>query len=176
KAFFKVLKKYPNYTLNLYGKAKNYNQEIRYKKMISDLKIEKNVIMHSYKLRDEMTEILRKADIFVFTRPSSMQATFGFSTKLGEYLAAGKPVLATRVGEIEIYLKDRINAFICDPNVESIANKLSEIIEDSFFASKVAEEGRLCAIENFNNKTETKKAIAHLQEIYNETCRKRPLL
>ena len=172
KAVSKVFKIHPDYTLNLYGNAVDNAQEYRYKKMISELNIEKNVIMHGYKIRDEMTCILLKSGILVFTRPSSLQAAYGFSTKLGEYLAAGKPVLATRVGEIEVYLKDRINAFICDPNVESIANKLCEIIEDSFFASKVAEEGRLCAIEHFNNKTETKKAIAHLQEIYNETCRR----
>ena len=172
RAVSRVIKIYPNYTLHLYGNAMDDAQENRYKRMISELNVEKTVIMHGYKIRDEMTDIFLKAGILVFTRPSSLQAAYGFSTKLGEYLAAGKPVLATRVGEIEAYLKDRKNAFICNPNEESIANKLCEIIEDSFFASKVAEEGRLCAIEHFNNKTETKKAIAHLHDICNETFRR----
>lgn len=165
RAFFKVLKRHPNYTLNLYGKAIDDSQESRYKKMISDLKIDKNIIIHGYKIRDEMTKILLKADIFVFTRPSSLQATYGFSTKLGEYLATGKPVVATRVGEIEGFLKDRKNAFICDPNEDSIASKICEIIEDYVFALRVAEEGRLCALKHFNNKIETKKVINQIQDL-----------
>jgi glycosyltransferase involved in cell wall biosynthesis len=171
RAFSKVLKLNPNYNLNLYGNATDDAYESYLIKMIFDLKIQKNVIMHGYKIRDEMTEILRKADILVFTRPLSLQATYGFSTKLGEYLAAGKPVVATRIGEIENYLKDRKNAFICDPNEDSIANKICEIIEDYSFASRVAEEGRQCALEHFNNKEETKKAIARLQDIHNKTIR-----
>lgn len=172
RGFSKVCKIHPDYTLNLYGKATDEAQESRYKKMIFELKIEKNVKMHGYKSRDEMTEILPKADILVFTRPESLQATYGFSTKLGEYLAAGKPIVVTRVGEIEKYLKDRNNAFICDPNEDSIANKICEIIDDYSFAMSVAEEGKLCALEHFNNKNETKKIIARLQDIHNITIGK----
>ncbi|MBN1183557.1 MAG: glycosyltransferase [Bacteroidales bacterium] len=165
RAFSRINKKHPDYTLNLYGKANNQNQEIYYKAMIADLGLEKSVIMHGYKSRDEMTEIFLKAGILVFTRPSSLQATYGFSTKLGEYLASGKPVLVTRVGEIEKYLKDRINAFICDPNDESIVIKLMEIIEDNDFAIRVGKEGRKCALEHFNNKVETKRVLTHIQNI-----------
>lgn len=165
RAFAKVLNKYPGYTLNLYGKASN-EQEIRYRKQISDLKIEEKVILQGYKMRHEMTEILLKAKLFVLTRPPSLQASYGFSTKLGEYLATGKPVVATRVGEIDNFLKDRVNAFICDSNIDSIADKICEIIEDYDFALKVGEEGRKCSLNYFNNKTETKSIIEQIQYIY----------
>lgn len=165
RAFAKVLNKYPGYTLNLYGQASN-EQEIRYRKQISDLKIEEKVIIQGYKMRNEMTEILLKAKLFVLTRPPSLQASYGFSTKLGEYLATGKPVVATRVGEIDNFLKDRVNAFICDSNIDSIADKICEIIEDYDFALKVGEEGRKCSLNYFNNKTETKSIIEQIQYIY----------
>lgn len=167
-AFSKVLIKYPDYTLNLYGKAPHDGQENLYKKMISALQMERNVLLHGYKTRDEMTKIFIQGKIFVFSRPHSMQADFGFSTKLGEYLATGKPVVATSVGEVNRFLEDKKNSFICNPDVNSITEKICEIIEDYDFALKVGEEGRKCVFENFNNKTETEKFIEQIQVLYSE--------
>lgn len=167
RAFHKVLKTHPGYTLNLYGKASGEQMENYYESMISDLKIENNVILHGYKNRDEMTEILLGAKLFVFSRPPSLQATYGFSTKLGEYLATGKPVVATRIGEIEVFLKDRHNAFLCDPDVDSISDTICEVLDDYDFALKIGKEGRNCSFEYFNNKTETSKVMEQIQSIYN---------
>ena len=166
RAFHKVLETNPGYTLLLYGKASDKQQEDYYKSMIADLKVENNVLLMGYKIRDEMTKVFLCAKLFVFSRPPSLQATYGFSTKLGEYLATGKPVVATRVGEIEVYLKDKLNAFLCDPNVDSLSDKICEILDDYEFAMKVGEEGRKCSFENFNNITETRKILDQMQTIY----------
>lgn len=166
KAFHKVLETHPGYTLLLYGKASGAQQEDYYKSMISELKIENGVILKGYKIRDEMTKVFLGAKLFVFSRPPSLQATYGFSTKLGEYLATGKPVVATRIGEIEVFLKDRQNAFLCDPNIESLSDKICEILDDYKFALKIGAEGRNCSFENFNNKTETRKVLEQMQTIY----------
>jgi len=167
RAFRKIHKSYPEYTLNLYGKAPDEQQEIYLKNMISDLKIENNVLLKGYKSRDEMTEIFLGAKLFVFSRPPSLQATYGFSTKLGEYLATGKPVVVTRVGEIEMFLRDRQNAFLCDPDIDSLSDKICEILDNYDFALKIGNEGRNCSFEYFNNITETRKVIEQIQIIYN---------
>ncbi len=172
RAFHEVLKTHPGYTLNLYGKAVDEQQENFYKSLISDLKIEHNVILQGYKIRDEMTDVFLDAKLFVFSRPPSLQATYGFSTKLGEYLATGKPVAATRIGEIEVFLKDRHNAFLCDPDIDSIAETICEILDDYDFALKIGKEGRNCSFEHFNNKTETRKVMEQIQSIYNLTYSK----
>jgi glycosyltransferase involved in cell wall biosynthesis len=107
---------------------------------------------------------MSRATMLVFTRPSSLQADYGFSTKLGEYLATGRPVIATRTGEVEKYLKDGQNAFICDPNENSIAEKICAISENYSLALKVGEEGRQCALRYFNNKIIALNAIEQVQQ------------
>lgn len=166
RAFSLVNRVHPDFRLNLYGKANDEVTESNIRRMISELGLGENVFLHGYKNRGEMTEILENADFFVFTRPVSLQATYGFSTKLGEYLAAGKPVLATKVGEFEKYLHHRKNAFLCDCNENSISETMREIIEDQDFAKKVGNMGRVCALEYFNNISETKKAMEQVSLLF----------
>ncbi len=165
-AFAKVMGRHPDYKLHLYGKSNDQYHDDQIKKLISEQKIDNAVKLHGYKTRDELVRILQEADILVFTRPPSLQATYGFSTKLGEYLATGKPVIVTRVGEVESYLKDRENAFLCDPNEAAIADKIFEIIGDYDFALKVGARSRISVMKHFNNKLETKKIIHNLQQTY----------
>lgn len=106
-----------------------------------------------------MTVALCNARLFVFSRPSSLQAQFGFSTKLGEYLATGKPVIVSNVGEVSKYLTDGINAFFCKSDPESIALKIDEIQENYAQALRIGEEGRNKAMLCFNNKSEVRKLI-----------------
>ena len=162
-AFSKVLKKYPDYKLDLYGKPVDHSQECHINALISDLNIGHNVILHGYKTRDELIRILLEADILIFTRPPSLQATYGFSTKLGEYLATGKPVVTTRVGEIEMYLTDELNAFICESEIDAVADKILKITENYDFGLKVGSEGRMSVMKHFNNKLEAKKIIDHVR-------------
>jgi glycosyltransferase involved in cell wall biosynthesis len=165
-AFARILEKFPDFKLDLYGKPVDSNQECHIKKMISELEIAGSVNLHGYKTRNELIEILFQAHILIFTRPPSLQATFGFSTKLGEYLATGKPVVTTSVGEIERYLTDRFNAFVCEPKANSIADKIFEVINDYNFALTVGSRGRMCALECFNNKIETRKIIDQVQAAF----------
>ncbi|MBN1181896.1 MAG: glycosyltransferase family 4 protein [Bacteroidales bacterium] len=166
-AFAKVLARYPDYKLNLYGQSKDQYHDDQIKRLILAKKFKNNLTLHGYKTRDELVSILKDAGIFVFTRPPSLQATYGFSTKLGEYLATGKPVIVTRVGEVERYLTDRENAFLCDPNETSVAEKIFEIIGDYTYAMKVGSRGRMCVLKHFNNKLEARKIIDTIQLNYN---------
>jgi glycosyltransferase involved in cell wall biosynthesis len=162
-AFSKVLKKYPDYKLNLYGKPVDQAQEYHIIDLISKLNIRDNVILHGYLTRDELIGILLEADILMFTRPPSLQATYGFSTKLGEYLATGKPVVTTKVGEIDMFLTDELNAFVCESEIDSVAEKICKITENYEFGLKVGSQGRICVMEHFNNKIEAKNIIDYVR-------------
>lgn len=164
-AFAMVIKIYPAYKLHMYGKSNEPNQNEQIKNLIKDHKLENDVTLHGYRTRDDLVKILQEADILVFTRPPSIQATYGFSTKLGEYLATGKPVIVTKVGEVVKYLADGRNAFLCDPNEASIAAKIFEIIRDYQHALEVGISGRICVEEHFNNKSEARKIVESLQQM-----------
>jgi len=159
RAFAQAFKKYNNMTLNIYGKAKDKDKIKQYEELIDNLGVENNITINSYKKRDEVTKILLNADILIFPRPYSLQASFGFSTKLGEYLATGNPVIATDVGEVPNYLKYKENAFLCKPTEESLKKKILEIKENPKLAIEVGNRGRITAETFFNNKVESKKII-----------------
>jgi len=103
----------------------------------------------------------------VLPRPDSLQAQHGFPTKLGEYLATGNPTLVTSVGEIPDYLTDNLNCYMAVPgNVESLKNKLLEIIENYQKAKKVGLQGRKTAEIYFNNIEQTKKIITTVEKYF----------
>ena len=163
RAFSAIATRYPELTLDLYGKAFDPDEEAHYRNLIVTLELGNKVMMHGYRTRNEMTKILSNARLLAFTRPPSKQATYGFSTKLGEYLATGKPVLATKAGEIEQFLMDRENAFLCEAEDKTIASKICEILDDYDFALRIGNKGKLCALKNFNNKTETKRMLDQIR-------------
>jgi len=166
RAYSLVASKYPSLKLELYGSANNSDQIELIKRLITDLNLEDKVLLHGYRTRDEMTGILMEAKLFVFSRPPSLQATYGFSTKLGEYLATGRPVVVTEVGEINMFLNDRENAYICLPEASSIAAKIVEILDNYDNAKKVGEKGRETAFRYFNNKIETKKILEYFDPLF----------
>lgn len=72
----------------------------------------------------ELINEFRKADLLVL--PSR---TEGHPLVLFEGWASKLPVLATNVGDNEEYIKDGVNGFLCNPNVNSIKDKIQKIIQ-----------------------------------------------
>ena len=104
------------------------------------------------KKAEEIPYYLSKSDLLVLARPDNNQAKAGFSTKLGEYLASGKPVVITITGEISKFLKDNESAYLVEPdNVEKFADKIVWALED-VNSAKIGLEGMMVANEHFNYK------------------------
>ena len=90
--------------------------------------------------------------MLVLARPDNKQSEAGFPTKLGEYLATGKPVVVTRVGEIPEYLKDQENAFIASPgDAHNFAMKMKQVMNNYDDALKVGHKGQQLALTTFNS-------------------------
>ena len=93
--------------------------------------------------RHEALKVMSRARCLVLARPDSQQARAGFPTKLGEYLALGRPVVVTKVGEVPRFLEDGKTAYLVEPgNAESLANKLREVFADKEGAEKIGLAGK----------------------------------
>ncbi|MDD4309602.1 MAG: glycosyltransferase, partial [Candidatus Cloacimonetes bacterium] len=104
---------------------------------------------------------LGKSKILALARPSSLQASGGFPTKLGEYLSTGVPVVVTRVGELGHYLKDGETCFFADPDsAEDFAKTVLYAIDNYESAIIVGERGRELAISTFASSAQGK----HLED------------
>jgi len=96
--------------------------------------------------------MLSKAVMLALARPENKQAEGGFPTKLGEYLATGKPVVVTNVGEISVFLKNNVNAFIARPgDAKDFADKMKLVLEDYPQALNVGQAGQELAKTTFSS-------------------------
>lgn len=76
------------------------------------------------------------------TRNNSVFANYGFPFKLSEYLATGNIVMATKVGDVCLYLKDRYDAYLLNPeSAKAIADTIIEIAQNPQKAIAVAQKG-----------------------------------
>ncbi|RJO62158.1 glycosyltransferase family 1 protein [candidate division WS5 bacterium] len=91
---------------------------------------------------EQIPGLLNSCDMLALARPSGRFAEAGFPTKLGEYMACGKPVVLTKVGDMPFYLEDKENAMLAEPdNPESVASKICYLIENPDQAKKIGENG-----------------------------------
>jgi glycosyltransferase involved in cell wall biosynthesis len=109
---------------------------------------------------------LSECRILAITRPSTIQTKAGFPTKLGEYYATGRPVLATNFGDMTKYFTDReeiVMAECGDP--ESIANKILWMLQNSEEVDKISVKG----YEKAKKLLEYKNSVSRMIELINSS-------
>ncbi len=136
--------------------------------VISGNNLKEDVIITGYLPRTEMVERLKRADVLIVAKPAGLQSEHSFPTKVGEYLATGKPVVLTNVGCINQYLTDGENAFIAEPDkIESLYSKLMEVYSDYKRSIEIGRKGQEIAMNQFDYKTQTQVIIGFFKERIN---------
>jgi glycosyltransferase involved in cell wall biosynthesis len=134
-------------------------------KLISETNMEDRIIYLGTLNRDEIPGFVNNASLLTLPRPPSKQARGGFPTKLGEYLATGNPVCATKVGEIPDYLTDNQSAFLAEPgNIESFSDAMIRALSNSELAKQVGMNGRKVAEKHFSMEIQAERVFSILSE------------
>lgn len=165
-AFRIIAGKFSELKLYIIGKSKTKIEYNEFEEVISKYDLKERIILTGRMHRDLVPSYLNHAAILALARPNTIRSQGGFPTKLGEYLAAGRPVVCTAVGEIPNYLTDGINAFLVEPdNNEKFAGKLKFVLENPEAAEKVGKEGQKVAINVFNYKMQSARMSGFLKEL-----------
>lgn len=165
-SFAKISDKHPGIYLVLIGEADTLKEEMILKDLVVKLRKEDRVIFLGKISRNDIPNYLCNATVLALARPSSIIANAGFPSKLTEYLATGKPIVVTRVGEIPVYLKDNENAFLTDPDsVEAFALRLDFVLSNYGFACKIGERGKHLTASVFNYNYQTKRMIDFISSL-----------
>jgi len=133
-----------------------------------DLEIIKNVqkkklIITGYLEEERFQSELKNADLLCMTRINSEYANAGFPFKLGEYLATGQPVLATKVSNVEFYLEHLKSAYLAIPSdVKSIVEGMKYIINNPKEASIIGQNGKSVCLRFFNPAQHLQELLCHL--------------
>ena len=74
-----------------------------------------------------------------------------FPTKLGEYLASGRPVVTNPVGEIPRFIEDGMSARLTPPgDITAFASAICGLLDDPAKATTLGANGRTIAEKNFH--------------------------
>lgn len=159
-AFSRVHKKHPNSKLRIIGGfASDYDEKIL-RQTVEELAISDCVEFTGRVFPEEMPALLYNSTILALARPNNKQAKYGFPSKLGEYLFTGNPVVVTRVGEIDNFLKDRVSCLFANPDdPKDFAEKLDWALSNPDEAKKIGLAGRKVAEENFSIQSQCKVAL-----------------
>lgn len=152
--------------LVLIGKGDSEFEEAAIKRQTVQLNLANRVHFVGQLSRTDVPAYLVGAKVLVLARPTSIVADAGFPSKLTEYLSTGKPVLVTRVGDIPLYLKDRENAFLSDPDsAEAFAIELRYILNNYEFALEVGGNGKRLTETIFNYNYQAKRMLEFIGKL-----------
>lgn len=168
-AFAMIHDQFPDYILTLIGDISN---RAEYNKMIDLIKgmgVIQKVKFTGFVHRDEIPILLKQSSLLVLARPDNIQAKGGFPTKLGEYLATGRPVLVTAVSDIPDYIQDGVNGFLAKPgSVDDFSIKIEQILTNYENACLIGKEGAKLTLTSFNNKYQAGRIIDFIGRIKGE--------
>lgn len=75
----------------------------------------------------------------------------GFPTKLGEYLASGKPVILTSAGEIPDFMTDGVDCLLANPgDIQGIAHRMLYVFKNPDASTAIGLSGKETAMRCFN--------------------------
>jgi len=160
-----VNQKYPDIGLVLVGFGTSGQIQLVNNK-ISELELNSMTQIYLNLAFNQIPSILCNADLLVSARPYSVQALYGFPTKIVEYLATGKPIVTTVYGDLKNYLVDGVNAFVVESNNYQIfANKIIEALDNYDKAIEIGKKGKELAINSFNPTKQAKMIIDFISEL-----------
>ena len=102
------------------------------------------VVFHGYINREELRDMYRSLDIFVLTSHREGLALVGL-----EAMACGVPVVSTRCGGPEDYIKDGVTGYLSDPLPETFANHICDVLRDQKTYQQMSEACRKVACDDF---------------------------
>lgn len=169
RAFSKFHAVHPNYQLYIIGRA-GFPEPISYFEDLAEkCGVNDSVVFTGEVSAKEMPQLLMDAEILALARPDSIQARNGFPTKLGEYLSTGNPIVVTNVGEIPLFIQDKVNGVIAnESDVEDFADKLTWVADHPEQAISIGKNGKKLVENEFSYFEQSKKALSFINQIINQ--------
>ncbi|HDQ00217.1 MAG TPA: glycosyltransferase family 1 protein, partial [bacterium] len=142
-----ILGKYQNTAFLLVGEGPMKN---KLQATFSDSMETERVIFPGYIPYNEISEYIAAMDIVLAPYPNF--ELFYFSPlKLFEYLAVGKPVVASRIGQIAEIIIDQQNGMLFTPgNYQEMLDVTTQLIEDQALRLKIGKRSRQLIESSFN--------------------------
>ena len=137
------------------------------KKFFSTIKSPELVDYKGFLSSSEYFKLLGSVDICCMTRNNSAFANAGFPFKLGEFLAAGKLIVASRIGDVDKYLTHKENAYLVNPeSTEELVAGLSYYMDNlGTLSETIGGKAREIAEKYFNAEVSSEFMFEKCQQL-----------
>ncbi len=142
-----LAERFPRIVLSLAGEGSGYE---KFKVALKDDPLLRRIRFEGWVEADMMPRYLDGIDIGLLplARPTRFNQAKS-PTKLFEYMAMAKPVVASRVGEAVSIVRDGWNGFLAD-SPEEFAQKSARLVEDIDLRRRIGEAARRDIEENYS--------------------------
>ncbi len=167
KAMSIVKKEFNDIEILIVGKEENIKQT-ELQNLAKDLGIQKNILFVGYTLN--VPEIMDNCDIGVISSIGSEAV----SRVLLEWMATGKPVVATKVGIIPEVVQEGVTGFVVAPdNIKDVADKVIYLLQNEDKLKNMGITARKFIEEKFNEETFIKNTEKIYRQVLDERKMKR---
>jgi glycosyltransferase involved in cell wall biosynthesis len=138
-------------------------QKDELEKLTLDLELRESTIF-----LENQTDLIRIISAFdIAVQPSLSES---FSNVLIEYMVLGKPVVATKVGDADLIIRDRQEGLLVEPDdPERLASTILEILENGYKAKKMGILAREKVLKHYDMKKIIRQYDAFYQGILNQS-------
>jgi glycosyltransferase involved in cell wall biosynthesis len=136
---------------------------------LEDRDLTDRVVFSGYVPHDEMPEVVAAMDVVLAPYPKL--ALFYYSPlKIFEYLASGKAVVASRVGQIEEIIQDFMNGMLYDPDdIDALMEKVCILIENDDLRHAMGAKARETVL-TFYTWRKTARRVSDVLDSASSTC------
>lgn len=136
------------------------------KRLIAQYHLENKLQFTGYLSNEDLKDFLSKASMVIINKYRNQQNEHCFSTKLGEYLAATKPVVITNVGEAMNWLESGKNAYVVEPeNTNALADAIVQVFSNPDDALQIANAGQELCRRSFDYRVWSKPLVDFMKRL-----------
>jgi glycosyltransferase involved in cell wall biosynthesis len=136
------------------------------KGLIEQLNIKDSVILAGWVDTDTVISILNASDILTVPQGNATFNKAGLPTKLAEYSAMGKAIVATKMGDVPVYFKHEDNALLCTPSdTTSLFESLERLIKEPELRLRIGQNAKNTAKNVFDYRINGAKIINFIESI-----------
>jgi len=139
-AFACLRKKLPMAQLHIYGKATPFLERVM--ESARDRGLEQNVLHCGQKPLEQIVDAIDACNVGLIPNRHNAFTHINTPTRIFEYLARGKPVIAPRTAGIQDYFDERSLLFFEPGDAEELAQKIELVVSHPMEALTVTERGQ----------------------------------
>jgi len=147
RAFARVVQKGFDAEFHIYGDGQAKPGLIE---LVRELGLQNHVLVHDALPLRAIAEIMRRGDIGVVPKRGNSFGNEAFSTKILEFMASGVPVIAADTKIDRYYFNDDVLTFFVGGSVESLADRMEQLITDQNYRERQAAEAERLVKQAFN--------------------------